>query len=470
MGEAGEGLPGGPEDPGKTTVTEDVPAWRGDGGPGCGEEGQEQGGETEEELEALKSQAQAAEVEDNDSEAAAEAASAKAEELPDGAIPSDKTTSAKEEEDALADSEVEADTEEIAAAEVPEEVTVKPANEVTGVAADVEPAEVEAAPDESAAGVDNPADEVPAEPATEVPGEAAAPGVPTKAPDEIPAEPLKVVPTEVEGATDEATAAVEPAEVEVAIPAAEVEEAVTTAKALDEETVPENKNEEFPAATTEAAITEAEITKAATTKAATTETEAAPSELKTEEAVADKTSASAHGDKDDPMEEAETTTTNEEDPMEEAETASTEVDTPDPEMEAATDEADPAAEVPPLPAEAAAEVGTIVKDKSELIDFKDNSTEVGAFVKEERDNVGKAKEAMELQEAENGSASEDRIWVQINKLKENINQVDAMQLSAFDEVFEEEAITEITEKLQKNEQEVAGPDKQYQQAIKERKQ
>ena len=65
----------------------------------------------------------------------------------------------------------------------------------------------------------------------------------------------------------------------------------------------------------------------------------------------------------------------------------------------------------------------------------------GKRLRQEKDNVGKAKEAMKLQEADNDSASEDRIWLQIDKLKENINQVEAMKLSPFYKVFEEEAIT-----------------------------
>ena len=133
---------------------------------------------------------------------------------------------------------------------------------------------------------------------------------------------------------------------EKAIPAAKVEEAVTTAKVPDEETVSENKanpaekaypateikvpRDEFPAAiteaaTTEAAITEAVITEVALTEAAITAAKAATEKLKTEEAVVDETIGADHGDKDNPMEEAETTPTDEEDPMEEAETAPTEV-------------------------------------------------------------------------------------------------------------------------------------------------
>ena len=131
----------------------------------------------------------------------------------------------------------------------------------------------------------------------------------------------KAASAEAEELPDEATADVEPAE---------VEEAVTTAKDPDEETVPENKadptEEAYPANKLEVPLDEfpAAITEAEITKAAITEAEAAPEELKTEEAVADETIGAAHGDKDDPMEEAGTTPTNEEDPTEEVETAPTE--------------------------------------------------------------------------------------------------------------------------------------------------
>ena len=102
----------------------------------------------------------------------------------------------------------------------------------------------------------------------------------------------------------------------------------------------------------------------------------------------------------DPTEEAENTPGEEYVPAEEAETTSTEVNTPDPEIEAAPDEADPGAEDAPINldeiyelfkdttgeedinAEAAAEVGAIVNDNLEVVDFKANSEEVGAIVKD----------------------------------------------------------------------------------------